>query len=170
MLVAAMNPCPCGYLGDPGHTCQCKATQIHRYRSRISGPLLDRIDIHIEAPELAIDELRNAAKGEASQVIRARVASARERQRARFKQKHSRMPRVNARMSHAEIRQYCGLDEILGKRLQDSMKKLNLSARAYDRILKVARTIADLDESDAIQANHLMEAIQYRTLDRNLFL
>ena len=170
MLVAAMNPCPCGYLGDPRHACQCKAFQIHRYRSRISGPLLDRIDIHIEAPALAIEELRQAAQGESSLAIRERVASARKRQKARFAQQAAAIPRVNARMNHAGIRRWCLLDDALGDRLQSSMKKLSLSARAYDRILKVARTVADLDASERIETPHLMEAITYRTLDRNLFL
>jgi len=169
MLVAAMNPCPCGYLGDPRHSCQCKAFQISRYRSRISGPLLDRIDIHIEAPALAIEELRQAESGESSTGIRDRITIARNRQLARFRHKSDSIPKVNARMSHSEMRGYCAVSESLGDRMQQSMKKLGLSARAYDRILKVARTIADLDDCNTIQSHHLMEAINYRTLDRNLF-
>ncbi len=166
MLVSAMNPCPCGYLGDPRHNCQCSEQQIHRYRSRISGPLLDRIDIHVEAPALAIEELRKTENGESSAAMRERVTAARERQLVRFTNNPPTVPRVNARMSHREIRAHCHLTTELGDRLQQAMKRLSLSARAYDRILKVARTIADIDEADSIAAPHLMEAINYRTLDR----
>ena len=167
MLVSAMNPCPCGYLGDPRQTCQCSALQIQRYRSRISGPLLDRIDIHVEAPALSIEELRQKEPGESSYAIRERVAAARLRQSTRFKDNPVGVPLVNARMAHRDIRRHCRLTDELGDRLQQAMKSLHLSARAYDRILKVARTIADLDESEAIQSPHLMEAINYRTLDRS---
>jgi magnesium chelatase family protein len=166
MLVSAMNPCPCGYLGDPRHDCQCSDLQIQRYRSRISGPLLDRIDIHVEAPALAIEELRRTEQGESSTAVRERVSAARERQAVRFRNNPPAVPRLNARMSHREIRAHCQLTPELGDRLQQAMKRLSLSARAYDRILKVARTIADIDASDAIAAPHLMEAINYRTLDR----
>ncbi len=166
MLVAAMNPCPCGYLGDPKHECRCSPTQIQRYRARISGPLLDRIDIHIEAPALSINELRSTAPGETSAAIRERVQAARERQLARFKGSRTL---ANARMTHAQIRAHIPLDSTLGDLLQRAMEELSLSARAYDRILKVARTIADLATSERIEANHLLEAIQYRSLDRNLF-
>jgi magnesium chelatase family protein len=169
MLVSAMNPCPCGYLGDPRHSCQCSEQQIQRYRSRISGPLLDRIDIHVEAPALAIEELRKTENGESSSAMRERVTAARERQLIRFRNNPPSVPRVNARMSHREIRSHCHLTNELGDRLQQAMKKLSLSARAYDRILKVARTIADIDEADAIAAPHLMEAINYRTLDRRSY-
>lgn len=166
MLVSAMNPCPCGYLGDPRNACQCSFVQIQRYRSRISGPLLDRIDIHIEAPALAIEELRRREPGESSSCIRERVAAARERQLARFKDSPPGVPRVNARMSHRQIQRHCALTTDLEDRLQQAMKRLSLSARAYDRILKVARTIADLEASESILTPHLMEAITYRTLDR----
>ncbi|MET0262526.1 MAG: YifB family Mg chelatase-like AAA ATPase [Rariglobus sp.] len=166
MLVAAMNPCPCGYLGDPKHECRCSPAQIQRYRARISGPLLDRIDLHIEAPALSINELRQEQAAESSADIRARVQSARERQLKRF---NGTRTTSNARMTHAQIRASCVIDSSLGDLLQQAMEQLSLSARAYDRILKVARTIADLAASDRIEAPHLLEAIQYRSLDRNLF-
>ena len=166
MLVAAMNPCPCGYLGDSKHECRCSPAQIQRYRAKISGPLLDRIDIHIEAPALSINELRQDAPGESSAVIQSRVQAARERQLARFAGTRTTS---NARMTHAQIRATCVIDSSLGDLLQQAMEQLSLSARAYDRILKVARTIADLAASDRIEAPHLLEAIQYRSLDRNLF-
>ncbi len=166
MLVAAMNPCPCGYLGDPRHECRCSPAQIQRYRARISGPLLDRIDLHIEAPALSINELRTEQPAESSSVIRARVQAARERQLVRFAGTRTTS---NARMTHAQIRAACVIDSSLGDLLQQAMEQLSLSARAYDRILKVARTIADLAASERIEAPHLLEAIQYRSLDRNLF-
>ena len=166
MLVAAMNPCPCGYLGDLSHECRCSSTQIQRYRARISGPLLDRIDIHVEAPALSISELRSSEPGENSASIQARVQAARERQRARFRGSKTLS---NARMTHAQIREYCRIDAAMGNLLQQAMEQLSLSARAYDRILKVARTIADLADEEQISSNHLLEAIQYRSLDRNLF-
>ena len=166
MLVAAMNPCPCGYLGDPKHECRCSPTQIQRYRSRISGPLLDRVDIHIEAPALSLSELRSEKAGESSAAIRRRVDAARARQHARFS---GTKTGANARMSHAQIRNHCALDSALGDLLQRAMEELKLSARAYDRILKVARTIADLASAEQIGSPHLLEAIQYRSLDRNVF-
>ena len=169
MLVAAMNPCPCGHLGDTRHSCQCGPLNIQRYRSRISGPLLDRIDLHVEAPALAIEELRQGAPGESSQSMRERVAVARERQAARFANNPPEHPRVNARMDQRSIRTFCHLDDALADRLQGAMRRLKLSARAYDRILKVARTIADLDRSESIATPHLMEAINYRSLDRENF-
>jgi magnesium chelatase family protein len=166
MLVSAMNPCPCGYLGDAKHECRCSPTQIQRYRSRISGPLLDRIDIHIEAPALSITDLRNEKPGESSEAVRTRVQAARNRQHLRFK---SSKVTSNARMTHAQIRKHCVIDSTLGDLLQHAMEQLSLSARAYDRILKVARTIADLAAAENIESNHLLEAIQYRSLDRNVF-
>lgn len=166
MLVAAMNPCPCGYLGDTKHECRCSPSQIQRYRSRISGPLLDRIDIHIEAPALSISELRTEQVGETSATMRARVQAARDRQLSRLA---GTKVTNNARMSHAQIRTHCAIDAAMGDLLQRAMEELSLSARAYDRILKVARTIADLAASERIEANHLLEAIQYRSLDRNVF-
>ncbi|MDR2513580.1 MAG: YifB family Mg chelatase-like AAA ATPase [Puniceicoccales bacterium] len=165
MLVAAMNPTPCGYLGV---RCRCTPTQIQRYRARVSGPLLDRIDIHIEAPELSIEELRTASPGESSQAMRERVIAARERQRHRF----THLPGLqacNARMTQKLIRAHCQLSATQGLLLQRAMERLQLSARAYDRILKVARTLADLDNAAEIQNAHLSEAIQFRSLDRNMF-
>jgi magnesium chelatase family protein len=165
MLVAAMNPCPCGYLGDPRHQCRCSPTHIQRYRARISGPLLDRIDLHIEAPALSVAELRDERQGEPSTALRGRVQAARNRQQRRFA--GTRIS-CNARMTHALVRRHCAISPQLGDLLQQAMERLSLSARAYDRILKVARTIADLAEADHIAANHLLEAIQYRSLDRAL--
>jgi magnesium chelatase family protein len=166
MLVAAMNPCPCGYLGDPKHECRCTPTQVQRYRARISGPLLDRIDLHVEAPAVSLTDLRSTKLGESSGALCLRIEAARARQYARF----SGTPvNNNARMSHAQIRQHGALESALGDLLQQAMEQLHLSARAYDRILKVARTIADLGASEKIEAPHLLEAIQYRSLDRNLF-
>jgi magnesium chelatase family protein len=166
MLVSAMNPCPCGYLGDPKHECRCTPTQVQRYRARISGPLLDRIDLHVEAPALSIGELRSTQSGETSAVLRERIQVARVRQQERYA---GTKITSNARMSHAFIRQHCALDAGLGDLLQHAMEQLHLSARAYDRILKVARTLADLAGAERIAAPHLLEAIQYRSLDRNLF-
>ena len=166
MLVAAMNPCPCGYLGDPKHECRCSPAQIQRYRARISGPLLDRIDLHIEAPALSITELRSDRAGESSAVIRERVEAARQRQRLRFRDTPIA---ANARMPASQLKKICVLDAKLGDLLQQAMEQLSLSARAYDRILKVARTIADLAGAERIESPHLLEAIQYRSLDRNVF-
>ena len=166
MLVAAMNPCPCGYLGDSKHECRCTPTQIQRYRARISGPLLDRIDIHVEAPALSLAELRSEKPGEPSAPIRERVQAARARQLARFAGSKTTS---NARMTHAQIRKHCVIQPALGDLLQQAMEQLHLSARAYDRILKVARTIADLGGAERIEQPHLLEAIQYRSLDRTVF-
>ncbi|MCW5550062.1 MAG: YifB family Mg chelatase-like AAA ATPase [Opitutaceae bacterium] len=166
MLVAAMNPCPCGHLGDRRRECRCTPAQIQRYRARISGPLLDRIDLHIEAPALSLGDLRAEKPGETSATIRARVQAARDRQQARFT---GTRVTANARMTHAQIRRHCAIPPALGDLLQQAMEQLALSARAYDRILKVARTIADLADAETIAAPHLLEAIQYRSLDRALF-
>ncbi|MBK8475080.1 MAG: YifB family Mg chelatase-like AAA ATPase [Opitutaceae bacterium] len=166
MLVAAMNPCPCGYLGDPKRNCRCSPTQIQRYRARISGPLLDRIDLHVEAPALSVGELRTSKPGEGSAPIRARVRRARAIQERRFA---GTPTHTNACMTPAQIRKHCAHDRALGDLLEQAMLQLALSARAYDRILKVARTIADLAGAETIAANHLLEAIQYRSLDRNVF-
>jgi magnesium chelatase family protein len=162
MLVAAMNPTPCGYIGEE---CTDTPAQIQRYRSKISGPLLDRIDLHVEAPALSIKELRNAKPGEDSKSIRERIAQARKRQRERFK---GQRVSSNSRMSQKHIREHCQMDRAMGDTLQLAMEQLKLSARAYDRILKVARTIADLSEQKDIKMNHLLEAIQYRSLDREV--
>ncbi|MBL9188569.1 MAG: YifB family Mg chelatase-like AAA ATPase [Opitutaceae bacterium] len=166
MLVAAMNPCPCGYLGDSKRECRCSPVQVQRYRARISGPLLDRIDLHIEAPALSLAELRSEKPGEPSAAMRVRVDAARTRQHGRFA---GTKISANARMTHAQIRKHCALDSTLGDLLQQAMEQLQLSARAYDRILKVARTIADLAGAERIESPHLLEAIQYRSLDRAVF-
>lgn len=164
VLAAAMNPCPCGYLGSRQNECACSPTQVQRYRNRISGPLLDRIDIHIEAPALSIEELRTAEKGESSESIRGRIQSARLTQQSRFSGNDFS---TNADMNEAAIEAHCLISSQMGAILQSAMEKLSLSARAYNRILKVSRTIADLDQSESIQLNHLTEAIQYRSLDRS---
>ena len=161
-LVAAMNPCPCGYLADARHTCTCSPAAIRRYRARVSGPLLDRIDIHIEVPALAYDDLANKQSGENSAHILQRVNDARQRQLDRFAGELF----CNAQMSTRHIRHHCSLDDAGQALLEKAMARLGLSARAYDRILKVARTIADLADAP-IQSQHLAEAIQYRALDRS---
>ena len=161
-LVAAMNPCPCGYLADAHHTCTCSPAAIRRYRARVSGPLLDRIDIHIEVPALAYDDLANKQGGESSAQILQRVNAARQRQLDRFAGELF----CNAHMSTRHIRRHCALDDAGQALLEKAMARLGLSARAYDRILKVARTIADLADAP-IQSQHLAEAIQYRALDRS---
>jgi magnesium chelatase family protein len=163
MLVAAMNPCPCGYLGDRQRTCRCGPTVVQRYRGRISGPLLDRIDLQVEAPALSLEELRDGRTGEPSAAIRARVEAARALQRRRFGE---RAGGCNALLSGKELRACCALEQAQGDLLQEAMERLKLSARAYDRILRVARTIADLAEAERIATTHLLEAIHYRSLDR----
>ncbi len=167
MLAAAMNPCPCGYATDPTHECSCTPQQIQKYLSRISGPLLDRIDIHIEVPAVKYSELSSDRVGESSETIRSRVEQARQVQLQRFKDKKHLF--CNARMESREIRQYCKIDQQGEDLLKMAITKLGLSARAYDRILKVARTIADLENSDQIKPQHISEAIQYRSLDRLSF-
>ncbi len=167
MLVAAMNPCPCGYYGDLKRECRCGAAQIQRYRQKISGPLLDRIDLHIEVPAVQFDELRGGSPGEPSAIIRERVTQARQVQQRRLGK--SGRTACNARMSAKQIRLYCEIDNSSAELLRAAMERMQLSARAHDRILKVARTIADLAGSETIQTNHLAEAIQYRELDRSLW-
>lgn len=164
MLVASMNPCPCGYYNDPNHVCSCSPTQIQRYMSKISGPLLDRIDIQIEVAPVSITELSETPQGESSAQIRERVVAARAIQTERYKAESG--IHCNAQMSRSLLERYAHLDEESSSTLQRAMKRFDLSARAYDRILKVARTIADLDASPAIQTHHIKEAISYRNLDR----
>ena len=166
MLVAAMNPCPCGYHGDPKRNCRCSPVQVERYREKISGPLLDRIDLHVEAPAVPYEQLRQGEPGEPSTTMRERVVAAREVQKERF---GAGKVRVNARMTTAQVRKHCALDAEAEAMLRMAMESLQLSARAHDRILKVARTIADMAGSPAIGAEHISEAIQYRTLDRKLW-
>lgn len=169
-LVAAMNPCPCGYFGDHQKACTCSPQMVTRYQRRISGPLLDRIDIHIEVPRLEVDKLSDDRLGEPSAVIQQRVEAARQRQQQRFESlkaadtEHEPHPMVtcNAEMSAALVRQFCALDEAGKTLLRTATTRLQLSARAYHRVLKVARTIADLEASQTIQMHHLAEALQYR--------
>ena len=162
MLVAAMNPCPCGFYGDPKRECRCSPNMITKYRNKISGPLLDRIDIHVEVPSVKYKEMAGEGTGEHSEKIRARVESARAIQRERF-------GHTNARIAPKEIKKFCALDDECQQLLKMAMTELNLSARAYDRILKVARTIADLAGEEKLTTEHVSEAIQYRSLDRQIW-
>lgn len=163
MLVAAMNPCPCGFRGDPRRQCNCNPMQIERYLARISGPLLDRIDIHIEVPAVPFRELSDDRPGTTSTQMREQVESAREIQSRRFSGEPTH---VNGKMSPRQIRKHCRLEADAESLLKAAMEEMGLSARAHDKILRVGRTIADLDHSDRITAAHLSEAINYRTLDR----
>jgi magnesium chelatase family protein len=166
MLAAAMNPCPCGFFNDPTRECKCTPIQIQRYVSKISGPLMDRIDIHIDVPAVQIKELTGEAQGEGSETIRERVVRARKIQLERFR---SEKIYSNAQMSPRLIRKYCAIDAQSKAMLENSITRLGLSARAYDRILKVSRTLADLEGRESIESQHVSEAIQYRTLDRNFW-
>jgi len=161
LLVAAMNPCPCGYHGDPLRPCTCSAHEVARYRKRISGPLLDRIDIHLHVPRVEYEKLADHRTGEPSAAVRARVEAARAVQRRRFGDPR----RLNSDMTPAEIRQYCQLDEAGERMLRAAIERLGLSARAYHRVLKLARTIADLAGSERIATVHVAEALQYRPQD-----
>jgi len=165
-LVAAMNPCPCGFFNDHLKACTCSPQMIHRYLQRISGPLLDRIDIHIEVPRLKQEELIGHSSGEPSKEIRKRVSAARKVQLARFA---GTGLYCNAHMQARHLRQYCQVSDNVKELLRSAIANLNLSARAYDRILKVSRTIADLSGSSGIQPEHVAEAIQYRSLDRKFW-
>ena len=164
MLAAAMNPCPCGYLGDPLHACSCGPLAIERYRSRISGPLLDRIDIHLEVPAVAYGDLAGEQSGETSATIRNRVEQARAVQRTRFRDQRGIY--ANAHMSARDLRRHCRLSEPVESVLRQAVTRLSLSARAYHRVLKIARTIADLAGAVELTTAHVSEAIQYRSLDR----
>jgi magnesium chelatase family protein len=166
VLVAAMNPCPCGYLGDPRHTCKCSPMQIERYLGRISGPLLDRIDLHIEVPAVPFQELSAQADGTSSALMRQQVQGAREVQRRRFGADNTTL---NSRMTTRQLRRHGALDAEGKALLQQAMDELGLSARAHDRILRVARTIADLEGAPDLRPAHLVEAIGYRSLDRKLW-
>lgn len=166
MLVCAMNPCPCGYYGHPVRDCTCHEGAAARYLSKVSGPLLDRIDIHIEVPPVDFDKLSDTHKGEPSAKIRERVEAARKIQQERLK---GTTANCNAQMNSAMTREFCVASEPAMKMLQMAFDKLGLSARAYDKILRVARTIADLDNSEIIEATHIAEAIQYRSLDRKFW-
>jgi magnesium chelatase family protein len=166
MLAAAMNPCPCGFFNDKSRECLCTPPMIQRYVAKISGPLLDRIDIHIEVPAVQYKELRGGAAAEVSAHIRTRVMAARERQHVRFK-KHGEKIYANAQMTTRQIRTHCELGADAERLLERAMQQQGLTARAHDRILKVARTIADLEGTESLTVAHLAEAIQYRTLDRS---
>ena len=163
MLIASMNPCPCGNYGSATAECKCSAAQIHKYLSKLSGPLLDRIDIHVEVDNVTYDQLQEDTLAESSEAIRKRVNKAREIQLERFK---ANGRTCNAQMTSSDIKKYCKLDHQSVQLVEESFAKLNLSARAYNRILKVARTIADLEGSQNITVRHIAESLQYRTLDR----
>ena len=166
MLVCAMNPCKCGYFGDPGKKCTCSPQMIKKYLDRVSGPLLDRIDIEIELPSVSFDDIAGkTAAGESSDAIRARVNRAREFSRKRF-QAAGDLELPNAKMTPSMVRKHCKLDEEAETLMRDAFDSLGLSARGHDRVLRVARTIADLDGDENINADHIAEAIMYRSLDR----
>ena len=165
MLVAAMNPCPCGYFGERNHPCRCTPQQIRQYQGRISGPLLDRIDIHVEVPAVRYRDLTARETGEPSAAIKARIERAREIQKRRFAGDETLF---NAHLSNRQIRTICTIDEDSRQLIEMAVDRLGLSARAHTRILKVARTIADLEGLPEIRSSHVAEAIQYRSLDRRV--
>ena len=164
MLVAAMNPCPCGYYSDPKHACACSASQIQRYRSKISGPLIDRVDIHVEVPAVPYRDLTDRPGAEPSQDIRERVTRTRAIQNQRFRRSKIH---CNAQMNSRQIKAFCSINADCMRLLESAIEKLALSARAYHRILKIARTLADLAGVESIEGHHIAEAIQYRSLDRS---
>jgi magnesium chelatase family protein len=166
ILIASLNPCPCGFRNDPRRECGCSVMQVERYMSKISGPLLDRIDLHIEVPAVAYKELSAKADGTSSASMRNEVMTARELQATRFTKTATR---CNAQMTSRQIRQCCPLDDLCSNLLRQSINELGLSARAHDKVLRVARTIADLERSDAIRPEHLSEAVNYRMLDRSMW-
>ena len=166
MMHIFKSACPCGHYGNMQRRCRCSHSQIANYRSRISGPLLDRIDLHVEVAPISRDELMGKARGEASEAIRKRVAQARAAQLERFRE----LPiRTNAQMSGRELERFCVLDRPAAAILKTAIDSLDLSARAYDRILRVARTLADLEGTEQLGVQHVSEAVQYRTLDRQLW-
>jgi magnesium chelatase family protein len=165
-LVASMNPCPCGYLGDPQRDCACAVGDIQRYRGRLSGPLLDRIDIHVEVPRLTRRQLQQRGGGEPSSAVRARVVAARERQGLRLAGSGAY---CNAGMTHSQVERFCAPAADGERFLGTAVERLGLSARSYHRVLRVARTIADLAASGAIEVEHVAEAVQYRCLERCAF-
>jgi magnesium chelatase family protein len=159
MMIAAQNPCPCGYFGDPTHACSCSNSMITRYQKRISGPLLDRIDLHMEVPRVAYEKLTSVQRGEESAVIQQRVETARARQTERFRETEHY---CNADMGPTEVHEFCQLDETGSRLMKSAMSQMGLSARAFHRVLKVGRTIADLAGATQIEPAHLAEALQYR--------
>ena len=164
MLISSMNPCPCGYYNHPEKDCLCPPGMVQKYLNKISGPLLDRIDLHVEVTPVSFDELASKTKGESSADIRERVMEARDTQEQRYS--NAKGVHANAQISTKQLQKYCLLNTESQQMLKMAMEKLNLSARAYDRILKVSRTIADLAKSESITSEHIAEAIQYRSLDR----
>ncbi len=164
-LQTSLNPCKCGFHGDPFHQCLCSPHQIQTYRSKVSGPLMDRIDIHLEVPAIKFNEISSNVQGEPSAAIRDRVTRARSMQQDRFR---SDGIYANAQMKPKHIRKYCAIGDDCQSLMEKAMNRLGLSARAYNRVLKVARTIADLEGSREIGSHHVSEAIQYRSLDRTL--
>jgi magnesium chelatase family protein len=166
MLVAALNPCPCGYRGDPRRECQCTPPQIDKYMGKVSGPLVDRIDIHLEVPAVPFRELAASRPGTSTAEMRAAVEAARRRQATRFA---GAATRCNARMTSRQIRELCRLEPAAAELLRAAVSDLGLSARAHDKVLRVARTVADLDEAESIGCAHVSEAINYRLLDRGLW-
>ena len=166
LLIGSLNPCPCGYFGDPFRSCSCSLRQVERYRIKISGPLLDRMDLHIEVPLVEFKDLSSRVPAEPSSSVRQRVCECRERQRSRFGK--SSATRVNSEMTPKEVRLSCEMDPESSDLMEQAMSRLGLSARGYDRILKVARTVADLAGSQRVLPEHLLEAIQFRSLDRKL--
>jgi len=165
ILIIAFNPCPCGYLGDLKHECRCTPTQVQRYENRLSGPLLDRIDMHLEVPSVPYKEMSAAERGESSASIKERVQRARAVQKKRFAKRKNF--HCNGQMTPRDIKKFCSVDKDSEKLLEDAVDRLGLSARSYHRILKIGRTIADLDLSQQLQTKHIAEAIQYRRLDRS---
>lgn len=162
-----LKGCPCGYLTDPRGRCRCPSTKVAAYLAKVSGPLLDRIDLHIEVPAVPFQTLTQAQDGEPSAAIKARVLKARERQRKRFAKEGVL---ANAQMRHKQIQKHCAMTDGAKTLLKQAMEELGLSARAYDKVLKVARTIADVSAHDLLQPEHIAEAIQYRSLDRQLWV
>jgi magnesium chelatase family protein len=162
-----MHPCPCGYFTDTKRNCRCNSTKIERYLSKISGPLLDRIDLHIEVPSLKYKDIVDTQQGESSLQIKERVKQAHQIQKQRFKEEGIYF---NSHMNHKHIKKYCSPGPEAKELLKAAMQNMNLSARSYDKILKLSRTIADLEKSDTIMSSHIAEAIQYRSLDRQLWL
>ena len=162
VLIAALNPCPCGYYGDDRQECTCSMSMVQRYQKRISGPLMDRIDIHLEVQRVPFQKLADTANGETSTIIRQRVEAARQIQAIRFAPLNKPQVLVNGDMGPAEVQMFCQLDETGKNLMRAAVQQMNLSARAYHRVLKLARTIADLAGSHAIEVPHLAEALQYR--------